>query len=132
MAHYARLEDNVAMELLDLDDNIHIDGLFSPEMVWVIAPLNVEVGWVYNPVTESFSAPPPPVLTPEQLLALAKSTAYDRLARNDRVLVRCLKAGVPYPAAWAVTDEPLRNIVRAAEWSPSLVIPPQPDYPAGT
>lgn len=55
MAHYARLENNVAVEFIDTDDDI--STLYPPEMVWMEASVNLQAGWVYNPITASFSAP---------------------------------------------------------------------------
>lgn len=77
----------------------------------------------------ALSEPPPP--TDAALWLLAQSWAAGELKRNDAVLLRCLKAGVAYPAEWQAYDAALRAIVRA-ESGDADAKPQRPAYPAGT
>lgn len=82
-----------------------------------------------SPPADALSEPPPP--TAQQLWANARAWAAAELKRNDAVLVRCMKAGIAYPAAWQDYDAALRDMVRADEGDPAAR-PTRPDYPAGT
>lgn len=65
--------------------------------------------------------------------AARQSAAQAALDFNDRVAIRCLKAGVSYPAEWRNHDNALRAILRAASGDPTLPTPPHPaEFPAGT
>lgn len=62
---------------------------------------------------------------------ILKCLAQASLDASDKVLVRCMKAGVPYPAAWQSRDIVLRAIVSGSDTT-SNALPIQPDYPEGT
>lgn len=50
--------------------------------------------------------------------------AKQMLEENDYIAIRCVKAGVPYPAEWNEYDEALRDIVRSG--AGTLPLPPLP------
>lgn len=58
----------------------------------------------------------------------AKADAVKALDKSDMTALRCLKAGVTFPAEWQVYVAALRAIV-AGSAGP---LPAQPVYPAGT
>jgi hypothetical protein len=58
--------------------------------------------------------------------------AKEELDFDDGVAIRCIKAGVPYPAAWLERDVALRIIVTAANGDATQALPVRPAYPAGT
>lgn len=65
------------------------------------------------------------VPTKEEIIAEAKF----KLGQTDLVALRCLKAGVSYPAEWRQYTETLRAIASGAQ----VDIPPEPaTYPQGT
>ena len=64
--------------------------------------------------------------TAAQLWAAHQASAQAALDFNDRVAIRCLKAGVSYPAEWRNHDNALRAILRAASGDPTLPTPPHP------
>lgn len=88
----------------------------------------VEVG--IQPPTDALDADPGP--TAAELWANHQDAAQAALDSSDRVAVRCMKAGVLYPAEWLAHDNALRAIVRAATGDPSIPLPTRPVYPAGT
>ncbi len=51
---------------------------------------------------------------------------------SDRVAIRCLKAGVPFPSDWQAYVATLREIVRTTNGDPDAPLPTRPTYPAGT
>jgi hypothetical protein len=51
------------------------------------------------------------------------------LTASDMVALRCMKAGVVYPAAWLSYVRTLRAIVAGTQTGP---LPAQPAYPSGT
>ena len=57
-----------------------------------------------------------------------RAQAQAALDANDRVAIRCTKAGVVYPAAWLAYDLALRAVVAGT----SATLPTAPAYPAGT
>ena len=67
-----------------------------------------------------------PMIVPPVPLAIQAQAA---LEASDLTAIRCLKAGVAFPAEWQAYCTTLRAIVGggAAE-----ALPPRPDYPAGT
>ena len=88
----------------------------------------VEAG--IQPPTDALDADPGP--TAAELWANHQAAAQAALDSSDRVAVRCMKAGVLYPAEWLAHDNALRAIVRAATGDPSIPLPTRPAYPAGT
>lgn len=79
----------------------------------------LKAGGVLGPVAD----PPAPNLAALALTALAE---------DDAVAVRCVKAGVAYPADWLARDVALRAIVNGTDTT-STEIPARPSsYPAGT
>lgn len=64
------------------------------------------------------------VPTREEIIAEAKF----KLGQTDLVALRCLKAGVSYPAEWRQYTADLRAIASGTEGQ----IPTQPNYPEGT
>ncbi len=73
--------------------------------------------------------PPPP--TPQQLHDELVKQAQAALARTDSVALRCIKAGVAFPATWQTYTTELRNIVNGTDTT-SISLPAVPAYPAGT
>jgi len=51
------------------------------------------------------------------------------LDASDMTAIRCVKAGVAFPAEWQAYCATLRAIVNGAQTGP---LPVRPDYPAGT
>lgn len=66
-----------------------------------------------------------------EILPTLKEQAKAELDRTDIVAVRCIKAGVAYPASWQTYTAALRAIISGADTT-STVLPVQPTYPAGT
>lgn len=54
--------------------------------------------------------------------------AQKALTTSDLVALRCVKAGITFPAEWRAYIVSLRGIVNGAE----VPLPSQPDFPAGT
>lgn len=79
----------------------------------------VSVGW--DCVKGKIVIPPPDIRPVIELARLA-------LERTDSVALRCLKAGIPFPAEWAKYTKELRKIVTTEGGE----IPKQPDYPIGS
>ncbi len=73
--------------------------------------------------------PPPP--TPQQLHDELVKQAQAALGRTDSVALRCIKAGVAFPAAWQTYTTALRNIANGTDTT-STSLPAAPAYPAGT
>lgn len=69
--------------------------------------------------------------TAQQLHQQLLMQAQNALARTDLVALRCIKAGVVFPAAWLSYTTALRNIANGTDTT-STTIPAQPAYPAGT
>jgi hypothetical protein len=61
-----------------------------------------------------------------------QAQAQAELIASDRVAMRCMKAGVPYPGDWLFRDELLRAIVRADSGDSTASIPNRPAFPPGT
>jgi hypothetical protein len=64
--------------------------------------------------------------------ALAQPLAQQALAalsKTDSVAMRCLKAGIAFPAEWQTYVTALRAMVSGASAGP---LPAQPAYPAGS
>ncbi len=59
--------------------------------------------------------------------AAQRASAQDALRANDRVALRCVKAGVPYPDAWKDYDQALRAVIDGGGEMPA-----RPGYPEGT
>lgn len=71
--------------------------------------------------------------TTAELWAAHQVAAQAALDFNDRVAIRCIKAGVSYPAEWRNHDAALRAILRAESGDPSQPTPPHPvTFPPGT
>lgn len=81
MTTYARLADGVVYELLTTDGDI--TEMFPPGMEWIALgerDSDVAQGWVYDAATEVFSAPVPPVPTPENIISTNTATKTFLLA----------------------------------------------------
>lgn len=77
--------------------------------------------------------------TQAQLWYAYQAKAQAQLDANDAVAIRCIKAGVAYPADWLARDNSLRAIVRASSGDPTQPLPQPPknadgstNYPSGT
>jgi len=70
--------------------------------------------------------------TAAQLWAAHQAQAQAELDHGDKVCTRCMKAGVPYPAAWDARDQALRAIVKASTGDPTQPLPTRPAYPENT
>lgn len=68
------------------------------------------------------------LLAAEADAAQLRTAALERLKASDMVALRCIKAGVAYPAEWQAYDQALRGIAASGIGS----IPDAPAYPAGT
>ena len=66
--------------------------------------------------------------TAAQAIADLKAQAQAALYKSDLVALRCIKAGVAFPAAWVAYVSALRGIVSSGTGA----MPIQPTYPAGT
>ena len=67
------------------------------------------------------------------LLPAYKAQAQAALDRSDTTVLRCTEVGVAVPAAWAAYRKALRAIVSPASApDPTLPLPVQPAFPAGT
>lgn len=77
MTKWARLENNIVMELTTLDPT----GRHAPNLIWIPCGEEVAERWTYNESTKTFSAfvPPGPPnngateLTPEQIAENTKN-----------------------------------------------------------
>ena len=58
--------------------------------------------------------------------------AQTALDASDLVAIRCVKAGVPFPAEWQTYCNALRAIMRAPSGDPTQALPSKPEYPSGT
>jgi hypothetical protein len=81
--------------------------------------------WVYQAI------PAAPAPTAADLWAAYQGQAAAALFKTDGVAVRCLKAGVAYPANWQTYTADLRAIMATASGTPGT-LPVAPAYPAGT
>ena len=59
------------------------------------------------------------------------SAAMSALTASDNVALRCVKAGVSFPAGWLTYVQELRAIVNGSDTT-STSLPAQPAYPAGS
>lgn len=66
--------------------------------------------------------------TEEEKTNLLKDRAYDALIQSDITALRCVKAGIAFPAAWQEYVASLREIFQTGIGS----LPEQPPYPEGT
>ena len=66
--------------------------------------------------------------TAEETAHELKNQTLQALAKSDGVAIRCVKAGVAFPAAWQTYVTALRAIMNGA----SGPLPTQPAFPAGT
>lgn len=57
-----------------------------------------------------------------------KNSAQALLDASDRVAIRCVKAGVPFPVEWAEYVAELRAVYNSGAGP----LPAQPEYPEGT
>lgn len=74
-----------------------------------------------------------PMKTASDLWKDYQSKAQFQLDANDKVAIRCIKAGVPYTADWLENDEALRAILRTPSGDPTLPFPvPPATFPAGS
>ena len=67
MTIYARIQDGVVGEIIDIDGAV--DGRFNPQLTWVAVDpaLGVGVGWIWDGT--KFTAPPPAtVVSPPPVL----------------------------------------------------------------
>lgn len=68
---------------------------------------------------------------PEDVVNTIKGDAQFALDKTDLVAIRCVKAGVAFPAEWKSYVSALRAIVSGADTT-SVSLPVMPAYPAGT
>lgn len=68
--------------------------------------------------------------TPAQLWAGYQWQAQAALNKSDMVALRCVKAGVAFPAVWQTYTTALRAIVAAQSGTPGT-LPVMPAYPSG-
>ena len=66
--------------------------------------------------------------TEEEHFGELKSEALSALTKSDSVAIRCVKAGIPFPADWQEYVAGLRAVVNGS----ALTLPEQPEYPEGT
>lgn len=66
--------------------------------------------------------------TEEEHFGELKSEALSALTKSDLVAIRCVKAGIPFPADWQEYVAGLRAVVNGS----ALTLPEQPEYPEGT
>ena len=102
------------------------DGAFIPA-----DPVNTD--WqAYQAWLAAGNTPNPvPAPTAEQQWAEYQAKAQAALDKTDMVALRCLKAGVTFPAAWQTYAKELRNIVSASTGNTGT-LPVQPEFPEGT
>ncbi|MFD2271428.1 hypothetical protein ACFS07_13465 [Undibacterium arcticum] len=82
--------------------------------------------WVVTP-----PAPPPPP-TSAALWSAYQAKAQLAINKSDITMLRCVENGVAVPAAWPSYRKALRAILNATSGDPTLPLPMQPAYPAGT
>lgn len=71
---YARIDNDVAVEIVDLPDDLVVAQCYHPSLTFVPAG-TAEIGWVYD--DGEFSAPPPPPLpTKATLVAYAANKRW--------------------------------------------------------
>lgn len=102
------------------------DGAFIPA-----DPVNTD--WqAYQAWLAAGNTPNPvPAPTAAEAWAAYQAQAQAALAKTDMVALRCLKAGVAFPAAWQTYAKELRNIVSASTGNTGT-LPVQPEFPEGT
>lgn len=92
------------------------------------------IGWDYDELSDKWSECVENIqVKSEQLWVDYQYKALVCLRENDIIAIRCMKAGVPYPAEWFACDVALRAIVHATSGDSSLPLPAQPiTRPPGT
>jgi len=83
---------------------------------------------VVSGVTDVYSKHNPDLLSWSEYQTKAQSLLND----TDIVAIRCLKAGISYPAEWMDYTNNLRDIVRATSGDSTVDLPQRPIYPSGT
>jgi len=64
---YARIEDGIVIEVIDLDDEANINDYFPPSLGFTTCPNHVEAAWNYDDT--GWTEPSPITLTNEQKVA---------------------------------------------------------------
>ena len=64
----------------------------------------------------------------EEGARLLKSSACVALLKSDTVAIRCVKAGIEFPADWQQYVSDLRAVIRGHRFT----MPKTPSYPEGT
>lgn len=73
MTFYIRLQDDIAVEIVETDGDIK--EMYSPELVWVVGSASVKSGQIYKNGVFSDIVEPVPVLSKEEA-EVARLTAY--------------------------------------------------------
>jgi hypothetical protein len=104
MRDYARIENDIVVELLQLDDAVDIATAFHPSLqfIEVTGVAGVQLGWVVSGNTVVPPGPPPAPSKTELL-------AYNGTARANRASGGVTVTGLPY---WS--DPVARNAVTSA------------------
>ena len=104
MRDYARIENNIVVEIISLDDAIDITTAFHPSLQFmeVTGIAGVEVGWVVSGSTVVPPGPLPPPTKPELI-------AYSANARFNKASGGVTVAGAPY-----YSDPTARNTLASA------------------
>lgn len=116
MIIYANIStNNIVCQIVTVPDGFTIEEMFVPELLPFMVPCDgaVEVGYIYNPETQSFSAPPAPPQTWSQAgvragLTLADKTKWDANATPE---IATVKTEFETPQERPYTTELLQYLV---------------------
>lgn len=112
-------------------DRFDYDPLPPAEQLIELPDEQSEQPWPAWVVDGALRTDEPAAASAARAWASHQADAAVALKASDLVAIRCLKAGVPFPAPWQAYVGELRTIVRASsgEMAP---LPVPPAYPAGT
>jgi hypothetical protein len=132
MRDYARIENDIVVELISLDDSADITTLYHPDLIWieVTGVAGVALGWVVVGGTVQ-PPPPPPPPTKDELTAYSAKQRYatasfnvtiagllfysDPVARNTLANAHDYAVANPgYVADWKLADGTFAQLDEAA------------------
>lgn len=137
MKYYARIENNIVKEIIQLDDTMSIDGVFHTDIQIVPCDSTVQVNWQY--LNDEFTQPAiaEPTTIPwasYQNIAkmLLENTDVTMTRIHEGIILGTTFSGAADVIAWAQYRKSLRTIVDASSGDTTLPYPTKPPYPVGT
>jgi hypothetical protein len=97
-----------------------------PEDAFVVADVEIEK-FIWKLPTQGFKVVEGIVILFDDMHVAAQAA----LERSDIVAIRCVKAGIDFPAEWLAYVVELRAIIADPDGA-ETPLPTQPSYPAGT